>query len=240
MPRGKPDWSPNNPRSVLDSVDDLAASIVRLGGNAGFNRGGIPIWSDDFDKGLPPYTINLDGTGAAVALDTAISFLGKQSVKITSGSDSARFANIQKYLTYIGAGILRFELFFTTFSDATTISLIIQQTKDAVLNSAQLTLSFTTDNVLILNSAGANQIEGTFDWSVTGNPFWHVISLAVNLEDLMYEDISLDNVLLDISDEAMRSVASSGENRLLLSCQVGSGVGDNGVINVDNFSVSVS
>lgn len=239
MARGKPDWSPNNPRSVLSSVDDLAASIVALGGNAGFNRDGFAIISDNFGDGLTPYVTANSGTGSSVALDTTVSFSGVQSVKLTSGSDSSRTASLRKFVTYISDGLLRFEVFISAFQDIASILLSLSVTRDGFRNIASMGLDFDLGNVLRITTGEANVDVGDFDWADNGEPFWHVISIAINANTLEFEDFRLDDIVLDQSNIAIGSASTTDENTIDAFISVSSIAAENGIINIDNIRLSV-
>jgi len=240
MARGKPDFSPNNPRNILNSVDELASVIVGLGGNAGFNRDGITLYSDDFDKGLAPYIASNSGTGSAVALDTGESYLGKQSVKLTSGTDSGRLASLLKRLAPFFGGIVRYEMFFTAIADIASVQLSLAVRVLEISHSGVLTLDFDQGKIFRLNSAGGNTEIGTFDWADDGNPFWHVISVAINLDSLEYADIKLDNTTFDLSGAGLLVSASAFEDSLGVTISVASIATENAIINVDAMRVSVS
>lgn len=240
MPRGKPDWSPNNPGSGLNSIDELAAAIIALGGNAGFNRDGLPIVSDNFADGLAAWIAASDGTGSSVALDTAVSFQGKQAVKLTGGADGSRQASLTKIIPQMSEGIFRTEVFIKHLTDATVYALSINVTKDLLLHNAIAQILPSSGELKYNAQGGIPTLIDTFDWMVAVDGDWHVLSLAVNLETFMYENIAFDDTRYDLSTIPMHQQAATGEHRIQTSIIVTNVVGENGVIIVDNFRISLS
>ena len=103
-------------KKVSVGIGELAA---RLGSPMFWDRRGQIVKMQTFADGYGYCTTSHGGTGSAVAFDTDIFQFGKQSVKLTAGTDGAFAADVTLWSDYSPASIVGFEF---TFSLDTEVS----------------------------------------------------------------------------------------------------------------------
>ncbi len=130
MAHGTPDWGITAGAVTTYQLTDLGELAARLGSPITHDRRGDVIWWDDFEWGLAKWGVSLGGTGAAGALGTTRARNGRQSAKLTAGSDGAHSVGLAHDQAVPLVSLLGAELSFSLDGGTHQVALA-QQVKTA-------------------------------------------------------------------------------------------------------------
>lgn len=211
MPHSAPDWFPLVKETIFPAAIDLGELAVRLKSIDTFDRGGDVIWLDDFEDGLGKWEIGGNGAGTGVALSTARSRNGAQSILLTAGSDGLLTATINHRSAFPVLSVFGFEFSFHVIELITNIILDIAIFDGT--NQRQFSIRWveSTNTLEYLDSAGVYQTIASNIFFNRGNTLFHTLKLVfdgLNTEYVRLLQNATTHLLTDIAARTLASAVS--------------------------------
>lgn len=187
------------------TLPELAA---RLGSIHTFDRRGEVLWYDDFESNLNKWEVTLNGTRAAAGLSNSYARSGALSCKLTSGSGINDSAQIAKYLPYKTTGRIGFEVSWIRNANlAYNFSLYLYNGTNYSLG---LLAYGPTAKTITLLYGTIYSVAITTDQPTFANAYlFNTIKLVCDFTTKKYVRLIFNNVVYDISQYTMRTVASA-------------------------------
>lgn len=167
----------NAPFNTFDEVPPRLFSPVN------FYRTGAVIYADDIANGLSPYISTVQGAGASIALNTTKSFIGAQSIRLTTGNAINDFARLVKFLPFPDTQLMGFECCFNVDSVLGNIAWRIRVDKASTFQFYELILTRSTANLRFQVGGGsATELESN-DLADYDTDSWHKMKMIIDIEN---------------------------------------------------------
>jgi len=186
MARGAPDYSNVKSEQAIYTLLDLGELAARLGSIDVFDRSGNIVCMDDFEAATLNWRSGTDGTGASIAISTAVRLFGSQSCLLTTGSDATMTADIWRYLPIPNVGKYSFELAFAPDFDISALIWSIQHLEDGAQYRYDVKYDKTAKTLSYFNSAGGYTVFATNVNIWTPGYIFHIGKLTVDLTTGQY------------------------------------------------------
>ena len=148
-------------KPTVYTLSDLGELAARLGSIVTFDRRGDVVWLDDFEGGIERWNRRISGTGAAIDWVAEASRSGSFSCRLTGGSDTNRFAYIERYLPKPVPSRIGMEVSFAMIGEMTNWFLRLWHYDGANIYNFQLQYSPANETWYYLDSTGNAQAFAT-------------------------------------------------------------------------------
>lgn len=235
---GYPDWGVYAAKQTIFTLQDLAEAVARLGGILTYDRAGDLVWYEAFEQGFDRWTPILDGSGADVSLKAGIYRSSGYSCELVTGSDGARLAGIEIYLAPLVAGKLGLEMSFTLTSQLESWEFYFDIWTSSRRLEPRVRYIRSSGTLQIRNSAAGWTTVATGLLTVLGSSIFHTMKVAVDVENLTYRRLLLDDLSYDLSSTALRSYAATVAPLIFVYCEAIGAAGSNPSFYVDDVIIT--
>lgn len=208
-----------DPEDVFGNPNYIGAGelAARLGSIKNFEHRGQVVWMDDFEGSVLRFESTLVGAGAAVALSTAQSLSGIQSVKITSGTGHLGHATIYRYLSAPRSTKVGLEFAFTTQTNISYITAYATIYDGSDLVRGWFKVDYSTGHIYYRNSAGT-WVDTGFDAQLTNNDrLFRRLKFVFDYSTQEWVRAFFDNEIFDMSGIAMQTSSSATLKQLYVA-----------------------
>lgn len=215
-----------DPEDVFGNPHHLGAAelAARLGSIDTFERRGNVIWMDDFEAPKLKWVSATSGAGASVALSTAESLRGIQSVKLDVGTASGGYSMIYRYLaaprstTKVG-----FEFAFTTRANVSYI-VFGGSIHDGVNKTfGKIVVDYSANLIKYTKSSngGYNYIDTGLDPQLSNNTrLFHMLKFVFDYSTKEWERVFFDNEEADLTNMPMYTAADVTKKQTYLEVEL--------------------
>ena len=238
MARGYPDWGINSAAVGQYLLDDSELA-ARLGSPYVYERLGNVLAIDQGGVELTQWFTSTSGSGAAIAEDTGIAYSGTQSLKLTPGSTLSKFAAIYREIPYIEARNIGVSLLFAPMEAGAEMRVDLKYTREGT----KYTFSFRMTAAGLMQtfdgSGWVTQLDsGRLLWDATV-PFWNLLHVSINVTDLKFKSIQLNQNKVAFTDDPTSTGATSVPNSFEVYLSALDASGDQDIIYLDNIVVTI-
>ncbi len=230
---------PVGPIYTSTDLAELAARTA-FGVPNTFDRRGNVVWADGFESNINKWTSAVSGAGASVALSTLDAHNGVQSVRLVAGSDTLRYAYINKYFFFPVLGKVGFEAHFSWDNNIEYVSLDFYLYDGTSRLDGVIRITPDTSVVQYKDSAGVYQaltVAHRLFASATIRP-WVPVKLVADYETGKFTRLLVGINSWDLSAMSMKSSAAPGDPVMQLVTQITSKAGTNAVCYVDDAIIT--
>ena len=235
MAHGKPDWNRTNAPVTTYRVDDPGEAAVRLGSIVSHDRRGDVVALDDFEAATLHWGTDLQGAGAAAALDTGHARSGEQCVQLTGGSDGNEFAMIERFYPFPVDGKLGMEISWVPAANIDGFRIRIFVYKGAPgATFYVITWDDAAQTIVGLGDSGDFTIATSVDFD-SEEFMWHTWKLVIDTDAEEYVRLITNNVEYDLSGNKPPTSALTKGPFFNPQIRVNSRTGQNDICRVDDF-----
>ncbi len=238
MSRGYADWHINTAAVGQYLLDDSELA-ARLGSPYVYERLGNVLAIDQGGVELAQWITSTSGAGAAIAEDTGIVYSGTQSIKLTPGSSGSMFASIYREIPYIEARNIGVSLLFAPMEAGAEMRVDLKYTRAGTKYSFSFRVT-AAGLMQIFNGVSwdTQKDSGRLLWDATV-PFWNLLHVSINVTDLTFKSIQLNQNKIAFTDDPTSTGATSVPNSFEVYISALDASGDQDVIYVDNIIVTI-
>lgn len=215
-----------------------AELAARLSSPVSYDWRGKVLWWTDFRDGIGGMHVATSGTGAAVALDPAHHMSGGYSVKLTGGSDGARYAYIHIAVDVPPTDRVGVYVRWSSDVEFDFLNLQMQIYDGAKYHEAYIRYDRGDNELDYSDSERAWQSLAAQKFHLSDG-YWHGLKLVVDKATDKYVRALAGSTEHDMSALDMYNTASAVAQRLLCSVSLYSNSGDNDYAWIDAFVITV-
>lgn len=238
MTHGAPDNFQVQPRNIVYVLQDDAELAVRLGAVSSIDRLGNVLFFDDFSNGKEAWYTLISGTGAAVAISAGRYRHGGFSLKLTGGSNSARFAMCQAVLTYPDPSKMGVECNISFNNEADSIQTKIYLYSGSAVYSCIIKIDITNNKLQLYDRNNTWQDIATSLNLLASDYNFHSLKAVGDFVNGNYIRVILDGVSYDISSHLLGYEVSTTNPQLTVHVVNGSKSGYNGIAYLDSVIIT--
>jgi len=192
---------------IFGQIDsgELAARIKPI--NV-FDRRGSIIWWDDCQEDVDTWEQTAIGTGSSVALANDKIFYGKNSIKLTCGSDGAKYAAVHRYFPVSVDTRLGVEAIFSLGADMDKVGIFLQIFDGTTSYQAYAGLDVNNSKLQYGNYLALSDVpNGSYAFIEDKVLFYH-LKLVIDWEMKKYVRILFAEKQFDMSSYSMKTAVS--------------------------------
>lgn len=173
------------------------------------------VFADDFSESLVSWTPSGTGTDWIVERVKDNAFIGSGSLYLksrVSGATAGDTIQVLKQIASVESDIVTVSFSFAYSSNPDTRYITYSGLAHLGGNGYEFRIRYDPQNTQweYLNSGGTwSTISGAPDISTDGSDTWHRVELTANIGDDCYGIVFIDEVEIDLSDNALRSYTSA-------------------------------
>ncbi len=238
MSRGYADWHINTAAVGQYLLDDSELA-ARLGSPYVYERLGNVLAIDQGGVELAQWITSTSGEGASIVEDTAIVYSSTQSIKLTPGSTISKFASIYREIPYIEARNIGVSLLFAPMEAGAEMRVDLKYSRAGT----KYTFAFRITAAGLMQTFNGSTWDtqkdsGRLLWDATV-PFWNLLHVSINVTDLTFKSIQLNQNKVAFTDDPTSTGATSVPNSFEVYISALDATGDQDVIYVDNIIVTI-
>lgn len=235
MGHGRSDWAQNTPIETVYGLQDLGEHAVRVGSIVSYHRTGNVIWMDNMEDNINKWRVLGNGTGAAAALTTAEAHTGKQSMKVTGGSNGGALMQLNKQLPIPILSKIGFEVTILREANVKKMELWLFLYDGSYVHRARLTITTSPSELAIRGATGSDQTIATIPSMANISTLFQNVKYIVDFKNEKYDKAILFRKTYDLSEYTYEKKAVTADPRLSVDFIVYSDVGTNGIVYIDNI-----
>lgn len=200
--------------------------------------GGNVILLDDFEDAPIKWATVLSGTGAAVARDTSIAYMGGNSLKLTTGSTVAKSVEVDRYFHDVSKSKIGASVFFTLHADIDDLFFYLYRYDGTNVEQCQIWYDAASSWLYHRASSGAwSLIKQPFDLK-TGTDVFHFLKLVIDPVANEYHKLIIDSNEWDLDGKDLYSSADATFPQCMFGIKAVDDAGANTDIYIDNVIIT--
>lgn len=238
MSRGKADFSNVLSSQAQHWLLDLGELAARLWSPVIVEQGGSVLYMEDFRHGLQNWDPNTSGTGAAAVLHATYAHHGGFSVKLTAGSDGARYAGAWTFLSFPEVARTGIEASWTLHEETDRFEIQARLFTGTVYRQAVVWYSGLAGLIQYIDGDGNTVTLASNIDLYDSNLLMHTLKLVVDFDDLVYHRLVLDQTSYDMAGIPLQQVTNAGNPTLRLWLRHYGNPGENAFSYLDSVIVT--
>lgn len=238
MSRGGPDWGIDTDTVGLN-LSDHSELAVRLGSPYVYERLGRVLAIDKEGIRLRHWTQSKSDASASIDEDLAVAFMGDRSIKLIPGSGGNKYAAIHREIPYVSTRQVGVSLLFAPMEAGVELRVNIEYVRDGTVYNFNFRILATGEMQTWNGAAWVTQLDtGRLLWHAIV-PYWNAVHLSVDLSNLTFKSMQLNDNKVIFSDAPSTSGASSVPNSFEIYISNKDDTGDQDPMYLDAVVVTI-